>query len=105
MRNILTAEEERSAARAVSLTTSETEGMSRISPASPSVSLSTVEYFLMYPDNVVNEPYWGSYHVKIEETMITVSIINGVAKTVDKRVRDALEKAGFIFMYDKEIKQ
>ena len=63
------------------------------------VTISMIEYYLWYPDNIAGSYHNGKY---CYSENITLDIIDGILKTDDINIKTDLVKRGFTFMYEKE---
>jgi len=102
MKNVLTAKEYRNLTKkpANILKEEKVEEEVQILEASPPTP-SLITYYLMYPENEVGNYFNGVYKVQVDGKEICVPIVNGTSTTTDRRAKDSLVRAGFIFMYEK----
>lgn len=76
--------------------------INEVTPAAEKPELaqsSNKDYYLMFPDNPVDQYHNGFYHVDSDHT---VEIINGIVKTDSEEISNKLIKQGFLFLQSKE---
>lgn len=61
------------------------------------------EYYFMHPDNSVNYKISGKFIINVNDRMVEIPIIEGILKTTDEKVKNALMTKGMIFTYEKEV--
>jgi len=64
---------------------------------------SEMEYFLFHPDNIENNRMNGKFMIECKSKIIEIPIIDGVLKTTDEEIKNALMSKGMIYMFSKEV--
>jgi len=61
------------------------------------------EFYFMHPDNSANYKISGEFIIDVNGKMIEIPIIEGILKTTDEKVKNALISKGIIFTHEKEV--
>ena len=61
------------------------------------------EFYFMHPDNSENYKISGEFIIDVNGKMIEIPIIEGILKTTDEKVKNALISKGIIFTHEKEV--
>jgi hypothetical protein len=64
----------------------------------PIPAQTSTEYYLMFPDNPIDNYHNGIYHIDQDNTL---EIVNGIVVTESLEIKDKLVKQGFLFLQQK----
>lgn len=61
------------------------------------------EFYFMHPDNSQNYKISGKFIIQVDKKMVQIPIVEGILKTTDETIKNALIKNGMIFTHEKEV--